>query len=145
MRFPLPVVLAALGAASFLAASSPAVRADAIDDEVKSFDDYLKTNPDAQGLKNRIAEIGLKKDPRVAKALLPLLRDRKLDEEVKIAVAQVIGEQGDRAVLGTLAAMADAKDIDEKNPKLLAGLLEGIGDCDACSCVAIESRCGRIW
>ncbi|HEU4394973.1 MAG TPA: HEAT repeat domain-containing protein [Planctomycetota bacterium] len=106
-------------------------RADAIDDAVKSFEDYLKTNPDSQGIRNQIAELGLKKDPRVAKALTPLLKSPKYDDDVKIAVAQCIGEQGDPAVVGMLKTMADAKDIEKDKPKVLAAILEGIGDADA--------------
>ena len=106
-------------------------RADAIDDAVKSLEDYLKTNPDSQGIRNQVAEIGLKKDPRVAKALIPLLRSPKYDDDVKIAVGQCIGEQGDPAIVGLLKSLADAKDIDKEKPKVLAAYLEGIGDADA--------------
>lgn len=106
-------------------------RADAIDDAVKSFEDYLKTNPESQGIRNQIAELGLKKDPRVAKALTPLLRSPKYDDDVKIAVAQCIGEQGDPAVVNMLKSLADGKDIEKEKPKLLAAYLEGIGDADA--------------
>lgn len=124
-----PAVLAA-GAILAVLVPDPA-RADAVDDAVKSFEDYLATNPDSQGLRNQIAELGLKKDPRVAKAMLPLLKGRKYDDDVKIAVAQSIGKQGDKTVVVTLKTMADAKDIEKEKPKLLAALLEGIGDVDA--------------
>jgi hypothetical protein len=127
-----PLAVAILAAVAALAAGLPVpALAEGIDDEIKSFEDYLKTSPDSQGLRNRIAELGLKKDPKVAKALLPLLKDRKMEDDVKIAVAQVIGEQGDKSVVGTLMNMADAKDIEKEKPKLLAALLEGIGDVDA--------------
>ena len=106
-------------------------RADAIDDAVKSFEDYLKTSPDSQGIRNQVAELGLKRDPRVAKVLLPILKNRKYDDDVKIAVAQCIGEQGDASIVGSLKFMADAKDIEKEKPKLLAAFLEGIGDADA--------------
>jgi len=123
--------LAVAGAAlaALWASSLPdEARADAIDDEVKAFEEYVKTKPDSQGLRNKIAEISLRKDPRVAEALKDLLRHA--DDEVKIAVAQNIGKQGDPKVVRYLMAMADRKDMDE-NPKLMAALLEGIGDADA--------------
>jgi len=135
MMRPSRLASAALAAGAILAVHAvlapSAARADAVDDAVKAFEDYLNTNPDSQGLRNQIAELGLKKDPRVAKALLPLLKGRKYDDEVKIAVAQSIGKQGDKAVVATLKTMADAKDIEKEKPKLLAALLEGIGDVDA--------------
>jgi len=127
---PAFLVVGALLVAREAVAPAPA-RADAIDDAVKSFEDYLKTNPDSQGIRNQVAELGLKKDPRVAKALIPLLRSPKYDDDVKIAVAQCIGEQGEPSVVSLLKAMADAKDIEKEKPKLLAAILEGIGDCDA--------------
>ncbi len=132
---PRPRILpaAALLAASLALgslATAPAARADTIDDAIEAFEDYLKTNPDSQGIRNQVAELALRKDPRVADALLPLLTGRKYDDEVKIAVAQNIGKQGSVKVVGYLKRMADAKDADEK-PKLMAALLEGIGDADA--------------
>lgn len=131
----LAVAAAALGGLAAAAATGtgasllfPAARADAVDDAIKAFEEYLKTNPDSQGIRNQVAELSLRKDPRVGDALLPLLRHK--DDDVKIAVAQNIGKQGNAKVVAYLKAMADHKDADEK-PKVLAALLEGIGDGDA--------------
>jgi hypothetical protein len=126
----LPALLTAaalLGGAVF-GLSRPDARADAVDDAVKAFEDYVASKPESQGLRNQVAELALRKDPRVAKALRPLLRHK--DDEVKIAVAQNIGKQGDPRVALDLKAMADMKDMDE-NPKLMAALIEGIGDAAA--------------
>ena len=101
---PAVLVVGALLLAHEAVHTAPA-RADAIDDAVKSFEDYLKTNPDSQGIRNQIAELGLKKDPRVAKVLMPLLRHPKTDDDVKIAIAQCIGEQGDPAIVGLKARL----------------------------------------
>ena len=130
-RFPPAVLVAGALLLAHEAVHPAPARADAIDDAVKSFEDYLKTNPDSQGIRNQVAELGIKKDPRIAKALLPMLRGPKFDEDVKIAVAQCIGEQGDTSIVGALKSLADAKDIEKEKPKLLAALLEGIGDADA--------------
>ncbi|MCK6481267.1 MAG: HEAT repeat domain-containing protein [Planctomycetes bacterium] len=120
------VALAPLAAAAALLAFFPApVGADAVDDAVKNFEDYLKNKPESQGLRNQIAELSLKKDPRVAEALKPLLKHK--DDDVKIAVAQNIGKQGDPKIVPILKQMIDMKDMDEK-PKVMAALIEGVGD-----------------
>lgn len=120
-------VAAALGAA---AAPVPGARADTIADAVTAFQDYLKTNPDSQGIRNQIGELSQKKDPRIADALLPLLNSPKYDEDVKIEVCRNAGKQGKPAVAGVLMSYADSKPLEEK-PKLIAAALEGVGDANA--------------
>jgi HEAT repeat protein len=119
------LVLAA--AASLL----PAARAeDNVDEKVKEFQEYLKTNPDSQSLRNHIADLALLKKPQVADALMPLLKNPKLDDDVKIAVCQSVGKQGKPAVAAILMGLADSKTWEEK-PKLRAAALEGVGEADA--------------
>jgi len=124
----------ALFAAGALAAALPPLRparaGDAVDDKVEAFKEYLKTNPDSQGLRNQIAELGQTKDPRVADVLMPLLKSPKYDDEVKITVCQTVGKQGKKEVAAPLFFMADSKPWEEK-PKLIAAALEGVGDADA--------------
>jgi len=126
---PVIVVAAAAVAASVLAAAP--VRAEGTTAEkVTAFKEYLKTKPEAGGLKNQIAELGTCKDKAVVAALMPLLKDPKMDEEVKVTILQTVGEQGDKAVAGQLLGMIDSKPWEEK-PKLIAAALEGVGEADA--------------
>jgi hypothetical protein len=62
---------------------------------------------------------------------MPLLKGKKYDDDVKIAVCQCVGKQGDKAIVATLLSMADAKDIEKEKPKLVAAIYEAIGDADA--------------
>jgi hypothetical protein len=114
---PLPLVL-------------PARAGDAVDEKVEAFKEYLKTNPDSQGLRNQIAELGQSKDPKVADVLMPLLKNPKYDDDVKITVCQTVGKQGKKEVASALFFLADSKPWEEK-PKLIAAALEGVGDADA--------------
>lgn len=106
---------------------APRLPSDAVDRAVLEFGWYLDTKPDSLGLRNQIAELALRKDPRVAAALKPLLRHE--DDDVKIAVARCIGEQGDPSVAALLENLADGKGMEGK-PLLHAALLEGIGEAD---------------
>ena len=107
--------LAAGAALVALLSPVPATASDVIDEEVASFKTYLGTKPPSDGLKNKIAEIAQKKDPRVADVLLPLLSP-KYDEEVRVAVCQNIGKQGSTKVLPTLLALVEptAQDLAER-------------------------------
>jgi hypothetical protein len=130
MRLRSALALAALATLASVAAA-PMVRADAVDDEIKAFEEYLATKPDSQGIRNRIADIALKKDPRIAKQLLmPMVKNGKYDDEVRIAAMQNVGKQGDKTVGGQLLQLADSKQFEEK-PKLIAAAIEGAGDADA--------------
>ena len=129
-------IAAALAAGSALVvgavflAPHPAL-ADVAED-IKAFEDYVKTNPTPDALCNKIADLGQKHDPAVAACLLKLNLLRNKDEKVVITTAQAVGKQKDPKVAVTLEAMADAKDIEkEKKWKILGALLEGIGDADA--------------
>lgn len=109
----------------------PEARAEGNAEEAcKEFQEYLKTNPDSQGLRNKIADLSLKHDQKVADVLMPLLRNPKYDDDVKIAVCQAVGKQGKKEVGGALLGFAQSKPVEEK-PKLYAAAIEGVGDADA--------------
>lgn len=128
----LPAALAAIActaAAPWVAPRGvPVARAaDAVDEAIEKFNERMK-GADTQGKRTAIAEIALKKDPRVADAFLKYLRDP--DDDVKIAICQNIGKQKDPKVAGPLKAIAEDKKNREK-PKLVAAAVEGVGECDA--------------
>ena len=106
---------------------APAPPSDAVELALGPFTQYLASRPESQGVRNQVAEIARHKDPRVAQALKPLLRHK--DDDVRIAVARCIGEQGDPSVAALLVSLADGKGMKEK-PLLHAALLEGIGEAD---------------
>ncbi|MHC4924922.1 MAG: hypothetical protein ACYTG4_12755, partial [Planctomycetota bacterium] len=130
MRLVLVAGLAGLAASLALApaTSAPAYALDSVDDALERFDERYKT-ADTQGKRNAIAEVGLKKDPRVAKNLMKKLQ-RERDGDVKVAICQVIGEQKMPGVAKMMLSMAkDKKNRD--HPKLVAACLEGAGEADA--------------
>jgi hypothetical protein len=138
MKIPAFLSLAALAAGAAVASVAvfvaPAACAEddaAVNQAIADFKEYLKGNPESQGIRNKVADLSLKHHPAVADALLPLLQGPKYDDDVKIAVAQNIGKQGKPEIAGLLASMADDKKISKEKPKLLAALLEGIGDANA--------------
>ena len=106
---------------------APDPPSDAVELALGPFTQYLASRPESQGVRNQVAEIARHKDPRVAQALKPLLRHK--DDDVRIAVARCIGEQGDPSVAALLVSLADGKGMKEK-PLLHAALLEGIGEAD---------------
>jgi hypothetical protein len=125
-----PIVLAALlavGGAAAVVTLPAAVRAEVTEQDFERFDERMKTG-DTNAKRNAIAELGLKKDKKVAAKLLQYLAKEK-DEDVKVAICQVIGEQGDPSVGGRLYAMFDDKK-NKENTKFLAALLEGMGESD---------------
>jgi hypothetical protein len=124
------IALGALAASAAGFALAPVVRAgDAADEKIAAFKEYLKTNPDSQGIRNQVAELALLKNEKVVEPLMGLLKTSK-DDEVKIAVLQAVGKQGVKSVGAKLMAMADSKPFEDK-PKLIAAALEGAGDADA--------------
>lgn len=128
---PIPgLVLAAAVVAASVLAASPVLAEGTTAEKVAAFKEYLKTKPEAGGLKNQIAELGGCKDKAVVDVLMPLVRDPKMDEEVKVTILQTVGKQGDKAIAATLLTMIDSKPWEEK-PKLIAAALEGVGDADA--------------
>jgi hypothetical protein len=134
MRTRLAAVLGTLAAGLALAAAMPPLDPAGAGEEVakklEEFKEYLKTNPDSQGIRNQIADLSLLKAPEVAEALMPLLRNPKYDDDVKIAVCQAVGKQGKKEIGAVLLNMADGKPWEEK-PKLRAAAIEGAGDADA--------------
>ncbi len=128
-RLPLAVGLL-LGGITALAIDGPAapvaLALDSVDDAIDRFEERMK-NAETNDKKTAIAELGLKKDPRVAKALTKWLRDP--DDDVRIAVCQVIGKQKEPSVAGALIFIAEDKKNREK-PKLVAAAVEAVGDVD---------------
>jgi hypothetical protein len=125
-----PILLAALlavGGAAGVVSLPAAVRAEVTDQDLERFEERMKTG-DTNAKRNAIAELGLKKDKKVAAKLLQVLAKEK-DEDVKIAICQVVGEQGDPGVGGKLYAMFDDKK-NRENTKFLAALLEGMAEAD---------------
>jgi hypothetical protein len=134
------VLVASLGGA--VTALPPSARADAVDEAIQRFEERVSAG-DTNAKRNAIAELGLKKDPRVAKALMTLLLKDK-DEDVRIAVCQVIGEQKDPSVAGRLYAMFEDKK-NRDNHKLLAALLEGVGEANAKGMYKDLLDAGKKW
>ena len=122
---PQPVTVPAEGTAP----PPPEPEDDPVERAIVVFKEYLKTNPDSQGIRNQVAELALLKSEKVVEPLMGLLKSSK-DDEVKIAVLQAVGKQGVKSVGARLMAMADSKPFDDK-PKLIAAALEGAGDADA--------------
>jgi hypothetical protein len=129
MNAHLRAVLAASLAAAVLAVSAPAVRAGA-EEDVKEFEDYLKTKPESQALRNRIADFCLRPDKAKVKVLMSVLRNPSYDDDVKVTVCQNIGKMGEPSVAGALMHIFDAKENEDKT-KLRAAALEGAGDANA--------------
>jgi len=129
--FRLALVAGTLAAAAAAGALAPHARADAVDDKLNAFKEYLKTNPDAQGIKNQVADLCSNcKDERTVEVLMPLVRNPKTDEDVKVTILENVGKLGVKSVAGTLMALADSKPWEEK-PKLMAAAYRGAGDADA--------------
>ena len=132
-----PLLLCGAAALAGLAALSlrpgpvvPRALAAGVEEACKEFTEYLKTNPDSQGIRNKIADLALKHDPKVADVLMPLLHNPKYDDDVKIAACQALGKQGKKEIGAQLLAYAQSKPVEEK-PKLFAAALEGAGEADA--------------
>jgi hypothetical protein len=130
-RFPLFLTAGFIAAAAAAVALAPVARAgDPVDDKVNAFKEYLKTNPDSQGIRNQIADLALAKSEKVVEPLLGVIRNPKYDDDVKVAALQAVGKQNVKTVAATLMGMADGKPWKEK-PKLIAAAYEGAGDADA--------------
>src|SRR5689334_19040218 len=128
--FRLALVAGALAAAAAAGALAPHARADAVEDKLSAFKEYLKTNPAPDGIKNKVAELCLEcKDERTVEVLMPLVRNPKMDEDVKVTVLENVGKLGVKAVGATLMSLADSKPWEEK-PKLIAAAYRGAGDAD---------------
>jgi hypothetical protein len=75
---------------------------------------------------------------------MPMVKNPKYDDEVRIAAMQNVGKQGDKAVAVQLLQLADSKPFEDK-PKLIAAAIEGVGDADAKGHYKEIIKTARSW
>jgi hypothetical protein len=128
----------ALAAVAFSPAPDP------VDEAIAAFSERMASNADTNARVNAIAEIALRRDPRVAAVLKPLLSDRVV--EIRVAAAASIGEQKDPATAALLCGLYDKEaDRKERDVRFLCALLEGIGEADAKGRYKILDKAARKW